>query len=274
NTATRVMDDASELESVIRQTVEGANSQSDETEQVASAVTEMVATVESVAYNAGKAADVSASANKNVVEGQRYVFDTAENIRQLAGDMENTSSVINRVMGEVERIVSLLDVIKGIAEQTNLLALNAAIEAARAGEQGRGFAVVADEVRTLATRTQDSTTEIEAMIDRLQAGTRTAVDVISNSRSQTDQSVVISAKASEALNEISSAIGEINSINQQIAVATTQQETTSRMIGAKADNIYAIAGSASERARKASHSTVNLLQKAQEMKDLVSRFVT
>lgn len=266
--------EASSLSEVINQTALGAQQQSVETEEVASAVTQMVATVENVASHAQQAAEESQSANRNSEQGKVYVKETAANIQRLAADMKTTSTVINEVMGEAENIGSVLDVIKGIAEQTNLLALNAAIEAARAGEQGRGFAVVADEVRTLASKTQESTTEIEAMIERLQKGTKGAVDVIMHSHEQTEESVTISMQADDALNEILNSMNRIEQINQQIAVATKQQEVTSKMIGDKADNIFHIANSSAENANNAKVSTNQLLAKSRDLKDLVSSFIT
>ncbi|MDH5354202.1 MAG: methyl-accepting chemotaxis protein, partial [Gammaproteobacteria bacterium] len=272
--STQVSSETSSLNQIIEETVEGALNQSSETEQVASAVTEMIATVANVASHADEAASVSEVANSNTEKGRKCVQETADSIQRLAAEMKKATEVINQVMNEADNIGGVLDVIKSIAEQTNLLALNAAIEAARAGEQGRGFAVVADEVRTLASRTQESTTEIQAMIDVLQEGTKNAVDVILRSHEQTEESVKSSLNAGETLNDIFDAMTSINAINQQIAIATKEQETTSRMIGSNADNIYSIAESTAEKANLAKQSTNLLQEKSNEMNQLVSSFKT
>jgi len=262
------------LTQIIDETNKGAVSQKAETEQVASAVTELTATVSSVATHADDASKVSKTATTNTEQGRKLVRETVSNIKKLSLDMDHASTVINEVQAGAENIGSVLDVIKGIAEQTNLLALNAAIEAARAGEQGRGFAVVADEVRTLASRTQESTTEIQAMIDGLQEGTKNAVDVISKSHVQTEESAKSASLADDALNEIVSAISSISEINQQIAIATKEQEVASGMIGKNAENIHSIAESTADKSSAAQASTMQLLGRSNDMAELVSKFKT
>jgi len=173
---------AEELDTITRETTEGVLQQQNETEQVATAMNEMTATVQEVARHAGEAAAFAQSANQESVSGKNIVSETTSVINKLAAEIEQSANVINELESDSENIGSVLDVIKGIAEQTNLLALNAAIEAARAGEQGRGFAVVADEVRTLASRTQQSTEEIHNMIERLQRNSRQAVEVMQASK--------------------------------------------------------------------------------------------
>ena len=269
-----ISNESNVLNKIIDDTNKGAINQKAETEQVASAVSELVATVSSVAAHAEEATQVSQTANSNTQQGRKLVQETVNNIKTLSLDMDQATSVINDVQAGAEKIGSVLDVIKGIAEQTNLLALNAAIEAARAGEQGRGFAVVADEVRTLASRTQESTTEIQAMIDGLQEGTRNAVNVILKSHVQTEESAKSASLADEALDAIVSAISSINDINHQIAIATKEQQIASTMIGSNAENIYSIAESTAEKTNDAQASTRQLLANSSNMAELVSKFKT
>jgi methyl-accepting chemotaxis protein len=267
-----IASESENLNQIIQQTHEGAVKQKAETEQVASAVTELVATVTSVASHAEEATQASQNANESTDKGRRLMQETVANIKTLSNDMDQASSVINNVQKEADNIGSVLDVIRGIAEQTNLLALNAAIEAARAGEQGRGFAVVADEVRTLASRTQESTTEIQSMIDTLQEGSKKAVEVIGKSYIQTEESAKSASNANQALDEIASAAASIQQINQHISVATKEQQTASMMIGSNAENINSIADSATENTQTAQNLTSLLLNHSEEMTQQVSKF--
>jgi methyl-accepting chemotaxis protein len=201
-----------------------------QSEHVVTAMTEMSASVREVASNAQQAAEAAEQADQTSGSGQRVVSTTIASIERLAQEVENASQVMHRLKTGTEGIGQVLDVIRGIAEQTNLLALNAAIEAARAGEQGRGFAVVADEVRTLASRTQESTQEIHGMIETLQHGAMEAVNVMESGRKQAHQSVEQAAKAGASLEEITRSVGRISEMNTQIATAAEEQSAVAEEI--------------------------------------------
>ena len=180
---------AEETSVITQQTSQTAQSQQAETAQVATAMTEMNATVQEVANNTQITSQAASDVTREAIQGRQAMEQTVEQIQQLADEVEKAAEVVGGLEKNSQEIGAVLDVIKGIAEQTNLLALNAAIEAARAGEQGRGFAVVADEVRTLASRTQQSTEEINKMIEKLQVGSRQAVTAMGQSREKTQQAV-------------------------------------------------------------------------------------
>ena len=208
-----------------------------ETDQVATAMTEMQATVQEVASNAEQAAQSAQDSTEVANRGEATVRKTIQSIELLAKGIERSSTVIEKVESDTNNIGSILDVIRGIADQTNLLALNAAIEAARAGEQGRGFAVVADEVRSLAKRTQESTEEIQTMISQLQTGAKDAVSVMAESRQQAVTSTQQAAEASEALAQITSSIATISEMATQIATAAEEQTAVADDINRNISNI-------------------------------------
>ncbi|EMJ7185060.1 methyl-accepting chemotaxis protein [Vibrio vulnificus] len=214
-----------------------SHGQQQESHTVAAAVNEMQATSQSVSDSAGEAAHSSSLASEQVEQAQRTVQQTVESIEHLSDEIESATQVIHRLDSQVSNIASVLDVIRGIADQTNLLALNAAIEAARAGEQGRGFAVVADEVRSLASRTSDSTGEIQAMIERLQQGAQEAVAVMSRSVSSREETLHRASNATDSLGQIGASIVHMNDMNSQIASASTQQSAVSADINLNVQNI-------------------------------------
>lgn len=207
------------------------------TNQVATAMNEMTVTIAEVAKNAATAEEAAQAAGKEASAGENIVSETADAIQSLATEVKSAEEVIGQVEADSNNIGTVLDVIKSIAEQTNLLALNAAIEAARAGEHGRGFAVVADEVRSLANRTQKSTGEIESMIQRLQTGTHRAVSVMGAGRKKAESNIEQARQTLELFQGISEAIGTINTMNSQIALATAQQHIVAEEINHNIVNI-------------------------------------
>ena len=274
-----LLDNTSALQGVAREATaiaaessDGASRQQTETQSVATAMTEMASTVMEVANSATSAADAAEAANQRAVEGNAAVQRVTQSIEDLAGKVLSGSEAIRQVEQESDAIGRILDVIRGIAEQTNLLALNAAIEAARAGEQGRGFAVVADEVRTLASRTQDSTSEIQSMIERLQAGTQQAVNVMEESRGQAESTVDRAQSASEVLNAITEAVAQILSMNTQIATAAEEQSAVAEEINRAVVNISTIAEETASGAQRANHANDRVASLADQLQSLTARF--
>ena len=225
------------LSAINTQTNNALGRQQQETDQVATAMNEMVATVQEVARNVSDAAHAANQANEESNSGQETVNAAINKIERLANEVQQAAEVLHRVEEDSQKVGTVLDVIKDIAEQTNLLALNAAIEAARAGEQGRGFAVVADEVRTLAGRTQQSTEEIQKMIENLQSGTREAVDVMERGQRMTGETVDQANKAGEALQAIAAAVATITNMTTQVASAAEEQNAVAEEINSNIVNI-------------------------------------
>ncbi len=263
---------AEELSAITEQSNAGVMRQQGEIGQVATAMNEMSATVAEVSKNAASAATAAQEADDRAKDGWNVVNTTVETINNLASEVERTSEVIENLKGDSLSIGAVLDVIRDIAEQTNLLALNAAIEAARAGEQGRGFAVVADEVRTLASRTQQSTREINDMIERLQNGANQAVSVMEMGRAKAEESVAQAAKAGEALQSITGVVDKIKSMNMQIASAAEEQSATAEEINRNIVNISEVAQETASGSQQTASASDELARLASDLQGQVGKF--
>ncbi len=272
SSTTQLSSAASELSIVTGQTSDGVVRQQMETEQVATAMNEMTSTVQEVARHAEQAAEAAQNANSQSQSGKQIVNASINSIGALEAEISNASGVIAALQTDSENIGTVLDVIRGIAEQTNLLALNAAIEAARAGEQGRGFAVVADEVRTLASRTQESTQEIQSMIEQLQGGAQQAVTVMKASQERATETVEHSSQAGESLNSIAGSVAQINDMNLQIASAAEEQTAVAEEINQSVVSITDIAREASESMQQIAGSTESLAKLSAHLDQLVGNF--
>ncbi len=260
------------LTSITQNTQTDLLQQQADIQQVATAMDQMSAVVNQVSENTIAAADAARKATSATQEGRTVVEKSTHEIGSLAQGVENASQVIQQLESDVSNIATVLDVIRSIAEQTNLLALNAAIEAARAGEQGRGFAVVADEVRTLAGRTQESTSEIQEMIEKLERGAVKAVQVMQESREQAERSVEQSSSAGESLDAIARAVSLINEMNQQIAMSAREQATVTEEVHRSITSINSLSQHTAGNAREMSESGKFVSSLAQNMDQLVNRF--
>ncbi|HCI3870799.1 TPA: methyl-accepting chemotaxis protein [Pseudomonas aeruginosa] len=260
------------VESVSAESNQAVAGQRSQIEQVATAMNQMAATAQEVARSAAMAVSSANSVNQETLSGRSLVESQVGSIQRLAGEIDQSVAAINRLASDSASISQVLDVIKGIAEQTNLLALNAAIEAARAGEQGRGFAVVADEVRTLAKRTQQSTAEIEQMILRLQGGVDAAVKAMGSSHHTADGTVNESAQVQQALENILGAVGMIVDQNQQIAAAAEQQTAVAHDIDQNIVEINQAGERTAEGASQTERASRELGAQVTQLKRLIGAF--
>ncbi|MCF5736916.1 HAMP domain-containing protein [Pseudomonas syringae] len=270
--ATQLASAAEELNAVTDESARGLVQQNDEIEQAATAVNQMTSAVEEVARNATSTSQASRSAATSAGDGRDLVQETVSAIERMSGDVQGTAELIISLANESRDIGKVLDVIRGLADQTNLLALNAAIEAARAGEAGRGFAVVADEVRALAHRTQQSTSEIERMISSIQTGTEQAVSSMRNSTERAESTLNIAKGAGQALNTINSAVEEINERNMVIASAAEEQAQVAREVDRNLVNIRDLSAQSTNGANQTSAASTELSRLAIDLNGMVARF--
>ncbi|VVN36144.1 hypothetical protein PS664_05117 [Pseudomonas fluorescens] len=264
---------AEEMSSVMEQSTRGLQAQNDEIEQAATAVTEMSAAVDEVAGNAVSSAEASQASDEDSKHGHYQISETISSIQNLVDEVLGASNKAEGLAVQAQDISKVLEVIRGIAGQTNLLALNAAIEAARAGEAGRGFAVVADEVRSLAQRTQDSTEEIEQMISAIQQGTQNTVEALNSSADHAGQTLQRANSAGSALEKITAAISQISQRNLVIASAAEQQALVAREVDRSLVNIRDLSTQTAAGATQTSAASQELSRLAVDLNGLVTRFV-
>lgn len=272
NSITPLANVSNDLGEMTSKTSEITDQQSRATDEVTRFVDEMFSSVQNVAQNASSAAHAAREADVEAKAGRSVVTQSVESINDLASEVERAASVIGKLEADTENVGTILDVIKGIAEQTNLLALNAAIEAARAGEQGRGFAVVADEVRTLASRTQDSTQEIQRVIEELQSAARSAAEVMSHSQEQAKNSVDHAARTDNSLATITEKVESITRMNTEIADATGEQEKVSNNIKMNVEGIRDNAEAAVKNVQEVGAASESLLEISNNLRKITSQF--
>lgn len=272
DTAQEVNENATMVSQLSSENERAIKEQQTEIEQIVVAVKQMATVVQDVTISVSETAERASQADKSATSGKTIVINTTRQIEALAGEIKTASEVIDRLRNETVSIGSVLDVIRGIAEQTNLLALNAAIEAARAGEQGRGFAVVADEVRTLASRTQSSTTEIQDMIERLQVGSKEAVEMMAAGTAQATTSVEQAGEATRSLEDITGLVSVIRDRTNQVAVASEEQSAATQQIESNIDRISTAAENSAETSSRINANITSLADTASALSELVRRF--
>jgi methyl-accepting chemotaxis protein len=260
------------MAAVSKETVAGVLNQQAETAQVATAMNQMAASVQEVARTAAGAAEAARNADNEANAGKQVVIETIGSIDSLAGEVEKAAQTLSNLENDINNIGAIVDVIRGITEQTNLLALNAAIEAARAGEHGRGFAVVADEVRTLAARTQTSTIEIEEMVERLQQGAQVAVSVMNDGRERAQTSVEKAASAGQALDSITQMISAMDEMSAQISNAANEQSAVAEDINRGIVNISQVAEHTAEGAHETEEAVAAMTTLSSQLQEASSKF--
>lgn len=272
NLSQGVSNGADKVKNIAGKTQEGIHHQQDEINLVATAVNEMAATAQEVSRNAEEAANATKQAQEGTHQSQKIMAENITSISALVADVEHAREVIQNLAKESALIGNASQVIQGIAEQTNLLALNAAIEAARAGEQGRGFAVVADEVRSLAGRTEESTTEIQSIIERLQTGTEQAVNAMESSREKAVKVVDQSQETESSLIHIMTNVDTINNMNSQVANAAVEQSSVSEEVSANIVKINELSEDTVDEAANTSQASSDLAEQAQNLRNIVNEF--
>ncbi|MCU1782607.1 methyl-accepting chemotaxis protein [Pseudomonas sp. 13B_2.1_Bac1] len=270
--ARQIASAAEELSAITVQTRAGVSHQRDETEQVATAMNQMLATAQEVARHAEQASIAAAEANQQAELGDQVVTDAVAQIEHLAHEMARSSQAMLALQRESQKIGSVLEVIKSVSQQTNLLALNAAIEAARAGEAGRGFAVVADEVRSLAQRTQQSAEEIEGLIGGLHSGTQQVADIMDYSRTLTDNSVTLTRNAGDALTEIARTVAVIQEMNPQIAAAAEEQSAVAEEINRSVLKVRDASEQTATASEQTAEASLELARLGTDLQQCVGRF--
>jgi len=257
---------------ISQQTVDGVLTQQSETAQVATAMNQMATSVQEVARTASSTAEAARNADEEAKAGKQVVLEAIQSIDSLADEVEKAANTLNALEADIGNVGAIVDDIRGITEQTNLLALNAAIEAARAGEHGRGFAVVADEVRTLAARTQSSTHEIEEMVGRLQSGAHAAVSVMNEGRERAKMSVEKAASAGEALDSIAAMITTMDEMSVLISSAANEQSSVAEDINRGIVNISQVADSTADGARETTVAVETMSTLATQLQDAAGKF--
>ncbi|QDD91210.1 hypothetical protein CCZ28_20225 [Pseudomonas oryzihabitans] len=270
--ADQVAKSSEDLSAITDTSLRGTQEQKQEIERVATAMHQMATSVQDVARNAVQTAEAADSAVQHASDGTQVVRQTVQQIDQLSAEVEQAALAMNQLEAESSKIVNVLDVIKSVAEQTNLLALNAAIEAARAGEAGRGFAVVADEVRALAQRTQQSTQEIQQLVEALQTGTLTVVERMSASRNLTSNSVALIRDTGTALEHICAGIAGVQVMTQQIATAAEEQSSVAEEVNRSVLNVREIADQAATSSAQTNQASADLALLGQGLQTQLRHF--